>query len=365
MNTVAKSMTLIKRATADLLRIRLAKPVGGSGVSGFDLISVNLTDADGRTGFGFSYVLGGGGEVPLAAAHLLLERFVLNHTIEHPQPLWRTIVASFNRTGRGAHQVALAAIDVAAWDLYAKRLGVPLGVAMGGAPRRVPVYGSGGFAPSQSPEEAAATATDWCQRGVQGIKVRVAGGGRDAALLNAVAEALSSGVALMVDANERCTPATARRLLRASAAAGALFVEEPLPASHLSGYRALAQSAPVTIATGEHLQGSGEAAPFILEGLCGVFQPDLAMMGGLTECLRVAQMAEHGNVEVSPHFLPGLFVHLAAAAPNLTWLEDFPLVEAVLSGLPEMNVDGTIEPTSAPGHGLSLASGAFEEFRIA
>lgn len=354
----------VSHAAAELLRVRLAKPVGGSGVAGFDFIVVDLTDDEGRSGFGFSYVLGGGGEVHLAATRQLLEKFVAGKPLVHPQPLWRAIAASLTRTGRGAHQLALAAIDVAAWDLYAKCLDVPLGVAMGGAARRLPVYGSGGFTPFQEPEEAAAAATDWIRRGARGVKIRAAGEGRDAALLRAVAEVLPPGIALMVDANERCTPTTAHRLLRESAEAGALFVEEPLPALQLAGYRALARNTPVIIATGEHLQGCVEAAPFVLGGACGMFQPDLAMMGGLTECLRAAQMAEHANVEVAPHFLPGLFVHVAAAAPNITWLEDFPLVEAVLSGLPEMGADGTMGPTDAIGHGLALASGAREQFRI-
>jgi L-alanine-DL-glutamate epimerase-like enolase superfamily enzyme len=357
-------LPVIHDAKVDLLRVRLAKAVGGSGVTSFDLIVVELTDDAGRAGWGFSYVLGGGGEVPLLAARLLLDRFVVAKPLEHPLPLWRSISQSFNRTGRGAHQIALAAIDVAAWDLYASRLALPLGVAMGGLPRPVPVYGSGGFTAFQDPDDAAATAREWCRRGARGVKVRVTGDPRDTMLVDSVAEALLPGTALMVDANERCTLAGAQRLLRDCAAAGALFVEEPLPTSHLAGYRTLAHGAPVAIATGEHCQGCGEAAPLVMNNLCGVFQPDLAMMGGLTECLRVTQMAEHANIEVSPHFLPGLFVHLAAAAPNITWLEDFPLVEVVLAGLPEMNESGTIEPSTTPGHGLSLASGAYDEFRV-
>jgi L-alanine-DL-glutamate epimerase-like enolase superfamily enzyme len=357
-------LPVIHDAKVDLLRVRLGKAVGGSGVTGFDFIVVELTDDAGRTGWGFSYVLGGGGEVPLLAARLLLDRFVVGKPLEHPLPLWRSISQSFNRTGRGAHQIALAAIDVAAWDLYASRLALPLGVAMGGLPRAVPVYGSGGFMAFQDPDDAAATAREWCRRGARGVKVRVTGDPRDTMLVDSVAEALSPGTALMVDANERCTLAGAQRLLRDCAAAGALFVEEPLPTSQLAGYRTLAQGAPVAIATGEHCQGCGEAAPLVMNNLCGVFQPDLAMMGGLTECLRVAQMAEHANIEVSPHFLPGLFVHLAAAAPNITWLEDFPLVEVVLAGLPEMNESGTMEPSMSPGHGLTLASGAYDEFRV-
>ena len=76
---------------------------------------------------------------------------------------------------------------------------------------------------------------------------------------------------------------------------GALFVEEPLPADDAEGYRALSKIS-ARIATGEHLQGSAESLPFIAQRLCAVIQPDLAMAGGLTECLRIARLAE----EVGP-----------------------------------------------------------------
>jgi L-alanine-DL-glutamate epimerase-like enolase superfamily enzyme len=168
----------------------------------------------------------------------------------------------------------------------------------------------------------------------------------------------------MVDANEKCTPTSAARLLRAAAEVDALFVEEPLPAYDLAAYRALARTAAVPLATGEHLRTVAETAPFLTEGLCAVIQPDLQALGGLTPCLRVARFAEACNVEVAPHFLPGLFVHLAAAAPNVTWLEDFPLLEPLFAGLPEMAAGGTLVPRDVPGHGLSPAAGVREAYRL-
>lgn len=358
-------MPRVVEATSELWRYRLPKPVGGSGVASVDLLAVTLTAADGQTGLGFSYVLGGRDALPIDAARDLLARFVRDAPLEHPIAAWRRIAASFNRTGAGPYGTALAAIDVAAWDLYAKRLGVPLGVAMGGSARAVPVYGSGGFYANQDPAEAAGVVREHRARGMRAVKPRVAGTTADDALLAAVADA-ADGLPIMVDANEKCTLATAARLLRTAAGIGALFVEEPLPSTHLAGYRVLARTSPVPLATGEHLASAAEAAPFVLEGLCSVMQPDLQAMGGLTPALWTAQLAEHANVEIAPHFLPALFVHLAAAAPNVTWLEDFPLLEPLLTGLPVMDaVTGTLAPAATPGHGLGFASGARESFRIA
>jgi L-alanine-DL-glutamate epimerase-like enolase superfamily enzyme len=136
-------MTLIADAQADLLRYRLPTPVGGSGVASVDVLAVTLTDDAGRSGFGISYVLGGADALPLDAARVLLERFVTGRALAHPVAIWREMRRSLTRTGVGPYGTAQAAIDVALWDLYAHTLGVPLGVALGGAPRRVPVYGSG------------------------------------------------------------------------------------------------------------------------------------------------------------------------------------------------------------------------------
>lgn len=351
----------IRSASTRLLRYRLENPVGGSGVASFDLLATRVVLEDEVEGFGFSYVLGGGGAAALACARLLEERLLAAKRIDHPEATWRTLAATLNRSRRGPNYIALAAIDVAVWDAYAKALGVPLAVAMGGTPRAVPVYGSGGFNARQTPEQAAEVARQHVASGFRGVKPRVACARADEFLLTAVRDAIAANTELMVDANEKGSPTTAARLVAMAQESGALFIEEPLPADDVEGYRALSRMSS-RIATGEHLQGCLESLPFVSQRLCAVIQPDLAMAGGLTECLRIARIAEAFGVEVSPHFLPGLFVHLAAAAPNLSWLEDFPLIEPLFEGWPRMSPDGMLMPGNMPGHGLTLAAGALEKY---
>jgi L-alanine-DL-glutamate epimerase-like enolase superfamily enzyme len=354
-----------EKAEATLLRYKLDQPVGGSGVSAMDVVLVELSDSDGATGMGFSYVIGGvGGEVVLAAARSAIERLVLNHPLVPPQSLWRRIMASFNRTGLGPNMVALAAIDVAAWDLEANRRGVPLGVAMGGSPRAVPVYGSGGFTADQSPGQAAETALAHAARGLSAVKPRVGGGSGDAALMGAVRAALPAHVEVMFDANENCDFIRARRLLSEARDHGALFVEEPLPAYALAGYRSLAASGLTALAAGEHLQGRTAFLPFVSESLVGLIQPDLSMAGGLTPVLEIATLAEAFDVSMSPHFLPGLFVHVASVSPAVTWLEEFPLLEPLFEGWPELGSNGLLEPREVPGHGLGVAPDVRKKFTL-
>ena len=353
------------RAEAELWRLPLSGPTGGSGLTSVDVITVELADADGIDGMAFSYALGGGGATVAMAANDFLARFVIDQPAIPPTSLWRRMHASLNRLGRGIGYVAMAAIDVAAWDHPARKMQVPLARALGGEARAVPVYGSGGFRPNQAPEDAVVRALEYAAMGVGAVKVRLAGDPSDAARLRAVAEALPPGVDLLADVNEKSDLARAMWLANLASEVNALWLEEPLPASDIKGYAALAQAARVPIATGEHLQRTVEVLPFIEDRSLAVIQPDLAMMGGITECLRVAHLAEHFGLVVSPHFLPALFVHLAAAAPAIKWLEHFPLLEVLFDAPAEMDGEGRIVPPERPGHGLQFAPGARERYWVA
>jgi L-alanine-DL-glutamate epimerase-like enolase superfamily enzyme len=358
-------MTKITRATTERLLFRLPGAVGGSGVSQVEVLVVDVEDADGATGTGFTYGLRGGGAAMRAAADELIAQCVTGRAAaDAPAATWRQMHAALNRLGRGAHLIAMAAIDLALWDLHARRRGVTLAVALGGAPRAVPVYGSGGYTATQAPEAAAEVAKLQAAQGLPLVKLRLAGDRGDLARLKAVRDALPAGVDLAADANEKCDLARAQWLARACADFGLLWLEEPLPALDYAGHEALARTAPLPIATGEHLQGLAECLPLYRAGACAIVQPDFAAMGGITECLRVSHVAEAFGIAAAPHFLPALFVHLAAAAPNVTWLEDFPLLEPLFDIDVRIDARRRMAPGDRPGHGLAWKDGARAEFRV-
>jgi hypothetical protein len=205
------AMTVIERAVASVLEFKLDRAVGGSGVAAVDVILVRLKDADGAHGLGFSYVLGGGGALCFAATEGQLARYIRGHAAAPRRAAWKTITRGFNRTGLGPNLIALAAIDMAMWDIHAHRQGVPLGVAMGGARRDVAVYGSAGFNSVQSEGDAAEAAAAYVARGLRAVKPRVAGVPKDERVVKAVRQAVGDDVTLMADANEKCvsSPQTA------------------------------------------------------------------------------------------------------------------------------------------------------------
>ena len=343
----------IVNAQACLLKFALDKPVGGSGVASVDVVVVDLIDRDGARGMGFSYTLGIGGAAILSAAQELLEAFVVGRPPAPPLAMWRRLAKGMNRIGRGAHTAALAAIDVAIWDLHARRLGVPLSIALGGEPRAVPVYGSGGFKPDGDVAAALKVADDYVARGSKALKLRLSGAPMDAAVLRAVRDAFPR-IGLMADLNEKGDALSAARTAALCADHGVLWLEEPLPSADLSGLARLAGQRSVPIATGEHLQGLEQFTGMMSAGQIAVAQPDLAMIGGITPSFMLAQTAEAFGVVVAPHFLPNLFAHVAAAAPNLTWLEDFPLLEPLFDDPAGFDARGELSPSSIPGHGLEI-----------
>ena len=341
---------LVQRTDLELRTLVFDPPIGGSGLRQVHLIICHITLDCGTQGLGFSYVLRGDPRPVVAAAEGFLDYIRGSSDLHHPAGAWRQLAGTLNRTRLGPNAMALAAVDLALWDAFANRLDLPLSVVLGGSPRPVRVYGSSGFAPRQPLAEIDAVVQSHLHRGLQGIKPRVTGSVDDLRLIAHLRESLD--IELMVDANEQCTPATAGRLLDCARDHGVLFVEEPLPTDAWEGYRRLAVAHGPRLALGEHLQSVGEAVAVARASKCAVLQPDLAAMGGITPCMRLMAAADANNIEVAPHFLPGLFIHLAAAASNVTWLEEFPVVERAFEGWPELAPDGTMQPRDTPGHGL-------------
>src|SRR5690606_28217119 len=132
----------------------------------------------------------------------------------------------------------------------------------------------GGFNAGQSPEEAAASTLRQLEGGLRAFKPRVRGARIDAAILAAVRKVLPDTHRLMTDANEKCDLVSAQWLLAAARDQGVLFVEEPLPATALEGFRALSRSSSTAIATGEHLPGTPASSPYLSERLVALFPPE-------------------------------------------------------------------------------------------
>ena len=184
-------------------------------------------------------------------------------------------------------------------------------------------------------------------------------------MIGAVADLVRHRGPFMVDSTRRCTLAQAIHLANVSADAGVLWFEEPISESEVGAYEILARQSRIAIATGEALRSLPEAQVFLTRRLCSILQPDIFMVGGLTESLRIARAAETYGVDIAPHTMPVLAAHLAAAAPNVTWLEQLPLIDSLVGGRPFLDAKGRFAISDAPGLGFVWDEALVKKYLIA
>lgn len=355
----------IARLETTVVRVPLGEGRGGSGATEVEVVLVELTDSDGVTGTGFTYALGGGILAVNAIIESLFSDGLIGTVLTDWDRLWFELWSSTHRLGRGVAIAALSAVDIAVWDLRARIANVPLFRLLGAQREAVPIYGSGRATHSMTTAELVDGALSYVGEGFGAVKLRAGAltPEEDVKRVRAVREAVGDGVRVMVDCNERLDLATALWLGKRLEELSVFWLEEPLVADDVAGHATLASQIGIAVAVGEHLQGRFEHVNYLRASAAAVLQPDAPLVGGVSEWLRVATVADAFNVSISPHFLPELHVHLAAAARSCTYVEHFPLIDELLEET--LAVDGgVVFPPDRPGHGLLWDRTAIDRFQV-
>ena len=315
---------------------------------------IRITDTDGAVGAGYSYTIGTGGPAIMSLIERTLAPALIGRDAGEIEKIWRDLLFLTHATSVGAiTSLALAAIDIALWDLRCRRHGEPLWRAAGGAQSRIPLYTTeGGWLHI----ETAALVDDALAakgQGFGGSKIKI---GRphvseDVARLEAVRKAVGPAFEIMTDANQRFTIDEAIRRARCLTPIDIAWLEEPLTADDLGGHVRLSQSTTIPIGVGESLYSPLHFREYLQQGACSIVQVDVARIGGITPWLKVAHLAECFNVPVCPHFLMELHVSLCAAVPNARWVEYIPQLDTLTSS--PMRIEaGHAVPSDAPGLGI-------------
>ncbi|AOS64033.1 L-talarate/galactarate dehydratase [Actinoalloteichus hymeniacidonis] len=314
-----------------------------------------ITTEQGAEGVGFSYSKRAGGPAQFAHAKEVAPDLIGEDPSDIGR-LWTKLVWAGASVGRsGAATQALAAIDVALWDLKAKRAGLPLAKLLGAHRDSVRCYNTSGGFLHESVEQIKDNATRTLESGVGGIKIKVgqADWAEDLRRVAAVREHIGD-VPLMVDANQQWDRPTAMRVGRALEEFGLVWIEEPLDAYDAEGHANLTRSLTTAIASGEMLTSVAEHYELIRNGAVDILQPDAPRIGGITQFLKLATLADHRNLQIAPHFAMEIHVHLAAAYPHEPWVEHFdwlyPLFNERLA-----TVDGRMQLSDRPGLGITLS----------
>ncbi|WP_243791868.1 L-talarate/galactarate dehydratase [Saccharopolyspora gloriosae] len=323
------------------------------------MLFAEISTASGQEGVGFSYSKRAGGPGQFAHAREIAP-VLIGEDPSDIGKIWDKLVWAGASVGRSGLSVqAIAAFDVALWDLKAKRAGLPLAKLLGAHRDSVRCYNtSGGFLHSPI-EEVVQRAAESVASGIGGIKLKVGhpDNATDIARVTAVREKIGDGVALMVDANQQWDRPTARRMCRALEPLDLVWIEEPLDAYDAAGHALLASTFDTSIATGEMLASVAEHAELIRLGGADIVQPDAPRIGGITQFLKVMALAEQRKLQLAPHFAMEIHVHLAAAYPHEPWVEHFEWLDPLFNEHLE-TADGRMHLSPRPGLGITISDQA-------
>ena len=288
---------------------------------------------------------------------------------------WAVERLEYGRPGEHG-QSALAAFDIASWDLIGQALGVPVWKLLGGRFReRVPAYANGWYQADYEPARIAELATAVVDRGYRAMKldpfsaasVRLSAAElrRAVSVVAAVRAAVGPDVDLMIEMHGRFAPDAAAQVAVALEPYAPRWIEEPVPPENAAALARVRRATNISIATGERIHSIWDAAPFIEGGDVDIIQADLTHFGGFTGMRRLAGWTEAHYLTLAPHNVGGPVataanVHFAVATRNVDIVEHFndfadAWVGELVDVAPAVDpVDGCFGLPERPGLGLRL-----------
>lgn len=331
------------------------------------LVLAQVTSGN-RRGIGYSYA---------AAATARVIDDMLTHVVIGRDPMsvagahvaMSRALRNAGRPGIGSH--AIAAVDVALWDLKARLLERPLATLLGQCREAIPAYGSGGFT-SYTLEELRTQLGDWASAGLRSVKMKVGREPeRDLERVRVARDAIGGGTSLFVDANGAHGRPDARAQATRFGEYGVTWFEEPVSSDDLEGLRELRSLAPpgMAIVAGEYGYDSRYFRRMLEAGAVDVLQADLTRCGGITGFLEVGALCASFGTPLSAHTAAALHAAPCCAIPavrNVEYFHDHARIESMLfEGGPRLSDDGCLRPDlTAPGLGLTVKWADAERFRV-
>jgi L-alanine-DL-glutamate epimerase-like enolase superfamily enzyme len=332
------------------------------------LVTATLRTDEGLTGFGYTLLFGGGGaEAVRAYLESRLKPVVVGEDPLFVERLWERMYRGVDRGIRrlGIAGYAVAALDIALWDLVGKAAGLPLYKVWGAATDRVPVYGSGGWA-KYAAQDLVEEAQRYVAMGCRYYKMKIHHPDPrvNRERVETVRRSLGDGVQLMVDANQRLDVPGAIRQAAFLEDLGLLWFEEPVLADDIAACAEVSRAIRIPVATGENHQTRFEFRELIERRAAQYLMPDVCRANGFSETLRIARLAAAHQIAVSPHMIHELSVHVVGALSNGSLVELIDWAPPDLfEGMPRCE-DGHFRIPDRPGHGIALGPEAERKYRV-
>ena len=346
----------------------------------FDMCLVVVTTEDGRQGIGEAKAAVGATGACASIVSCInheLKPLLVRKSAHHITEIWERLYngsrdhyalsrgRGFPILGnRGTTISAMSGIDIALWDLKGQALGVPIHSLIGGACRpKMPAYASGGWADEFNIGDQL---KGYCDQGYSAVKMRV--GVMDntvAASIRRVAtarKALGDDIKIMADAHGTFSVPEARQFCKAVESDNLYWMEEPITPDNKAGTAEVRAYTHTPIAAGESEYTRFDFKELIQHNAVDVLQPDAAIVGGITESIRVANLASTYQLELAPHCWGSIIsfkagVNVAFASPSAVLIEfslgGNPLMYQLCNEPPEV-ANGTVHAPTRPGLGLTL-----------
>jgi len=348
-------------------------------LANFDMTLVVITTDNGLQGFGEAKAAVGSSGVCASIVNCIeneLKPALLGKPVKDIYRLWEEMYngtrdhyallrgRKFPILGRrGLTISAMSGIDTALWDLKGKMLNVPVMDLLGGACRdKMPAYASGGWADT---DNIGAQLKGYTNKGFSSVKMRV--GVMDQTVQNSIDRvkaaraALGPDIKLMADAHGTFSVPEAKQFCRGVEDCNLYWFEEPISPDNKTGTAEVRASTYIPIAAGESEYTSFDINELLEIRAIDVIQPDAAIIGGISEAVRVSHLASVHQLELAPHCWGSAFsfmagVNVAFASPSAT------IIEFSLGGNPMMYElvkeqiavkNGVIEAPTAPGLGVT------------
>jgi len=331
----------------------------------FGCVQVFVDTDEGITGESLLWTFGTKGLDVLNRMVLYLKSNVLGEDPHYTERIWQKLWREIGFFGvEGISVFGLSAIDRACWDVVGKAAGKPLYKLLGPYRDQVPTYACGLWL-QESIEELVKEAQGFVRQGYRAMKLRI-GKVRmeeDVERAQAVREAIGPDVKLMVDANQRFSAGHAIRIGQKLEELDIAWFEEPVPVYDLESSARVAAALDVPIASGENVYTRYGFRRILEMKAADILMPDLIRVGGVTEFLKVAHMAEAYDIPVTPHIFPEESMHLVGAIPNCTYLENMPWFSPLYREKIELT-EGSVVLPQRPGFGFTFNPEVTERYRL-
>jgi len=259
----------------------------------------------------------------------------------------------------GVVQFAIAAVDIAVWDIIGKSAGLPVYKMLGAFRDRMPVYSMCGWYYDDDSDLShyRRSLEEAMKQGYHAVKIKV---GRDSIdddirRIKFAFDVVGKGRRVMVDANQVFNRNEAQRRGRIYEQMGCFWLEEPLPPYDMEGFAELAQALDIRIATGENLATKFQFADLIARKGVDVVQPDNRRAGGVTEWMEIAALADANTLELASHGGGATNLNMLLAMPNAIYMET--------SGAHKL-VNGEMLAPEEPGMSSEVSEAEIKRYKV-